>query len=167
LRADLTAPESDPLPDWAERLMLRGMEVRPCRPADVPALLAFLAEEFPGMWWHDADRHLAAGGNPADWLLLRDAGQVVGMVRVHHPASRPIGAASFWEPLRGPRAGGLGPIGLAKARRGEGLGKLLLAATLAHLRGLGVDDAVADWTDLLGYYQPFGFRIWKSYDVAR
>jgi GNAT superfamily N-acetyltransferase len=166
LRADLTAPESNPLPDWEARLTERDCDARPCRSEDVPALLAFLAADFPGMWWHDADRYFAAGGDPADWLLLRQGVPVIGMVRLHHPASHPIGPASYWAPLGGPRAGGLGPIGVANARRGSGLGKLLLAATLAHLRRLGVDDAVADWTDLLGYYQPFGFRIWKSYDVA-
>jgi GNAT superfamily N-acetyltransferase len=167
LRTDLSAPEARLIPDPAAELAVRGLSVVPCRPDEVPRLLAFLAGEFPGGWWHDADCYFAAGGDAADWLVLRAGERVVGMARVHHPASQLIGPALFWAPLRGPRAGGLGPIGVAAARRGEGLGKLLLAATLDRLRSLGADDAVADWTDLLGYYGPFGFQIWKSYVTGR
>jgi GNAT superfamily N-acetyltransferase len=167
LRADLTVPEAHRIPDAAAQLRRRHLEVGPCRAEETPRLLAFLADEFPGMWWHDADRFFAAGGDPADWLLLRDGPRIIGMARVHYPTARPIGAASFWESLRGPRAGGLGPIGVSAGRRGEGLGNLLLAATLDRLRAKGVDDAVADWTDLLGYYGPFGFKIWKSYVIGR
>ena len=54
-------------------------------------------------------------------------------------------------PLRGSRAGGFGPVGVAANRRGEGLGKLLLTGTLQRLRAPGVDEAIVDGTDLLGF----------------
>ena len=167
VRVDLASPQANRVADAAAQLRSRGMGTHPCRPEHVPSLLAFLAEEFPGGWWHDAEWFFANGGDPADWLLLREGDHVLGMARTHHPAARPIGAANYWSPLRGSGAGGLGPIGVAANRRGEGLGKLLLAATLQRLRVLGVDDAVADWTDVLGFYEPFGFRIWKSYVAGR
>ena len=170
LRTDLSSPQARLIPDPDAQLADRGLVTRRCAPEDWPELMAFLAEEFPGGWWLGADLYRAAGGDPANWLILRDTGdggRVIGMCRLHHPDSRPIGAAGYWASLRGPRAGGLGPIGVAAARRGEGIGKLLLASTLDHLRRLGVDDVNADWTALLGYYGPFGFRIWKTYDYAR
>ena len=107
LRVDLATPEANRIPDAAGQLRQRGLAASPCQPNEVSRLLAFLAEEFPGGWWHDAEWYFAVGGDPADWLLLREDDRVLGMVRVHHPGSRPIGPASYWAPLREPRAGDL------------------------------------------------------------
>ena len=63
-------------------------------------------------------------------------------------------------------AGGLGPIGVAAALRGRGLGRALLVAALDRLRRLGHPDVVIDDTSLLGYYGPHGFAPWITYRHA-
>jgi GNAT superfamily N-acetyltransferase len=49
--------------------------------------------------------------------------------------------------------GSFGPMGVAQALRGRGLGKQLLRASLADLRRLGFDRAVIPWTDALDFYR--------------
>ena len=147
-------------------LAAEGVTVVPATNADREALLAFILAEFGAEWWHDTAYFLGAGGNPADELLLRDAaGAIRGFARLHTSGSRPPGWPMFWR-AEAPHAGGLGPIGLAEALRGRGLGRAFLVAALDRLRVLGASDVVIDDTTLLGYYSPHGFGQWITYRRA-
>lgn len=163
LRADVTGLRID---DGTRRVLTAaGLTVRPAQAADRDALLAFILREFGAAWWHDTGYFLEAGGDPADELLLIDRGGAIrGFARLHTPASRPPGWPMFWHP--GPRAGGLGPIGLAADARGRGLGRAFLVSALDRLRTHGATDVVIDDTTLLGYYGPHGFVPWITYRHA-
>ncbi len=151
-----------------------GLAIGAARDADRGALLAFIRDEFGGEWWHDIRWFLDEGGDPADLVLLRDAGAlatgaapIAGFARIHTPASRPIGWPMYWADLRPPAAGGLGPIGVASAVRGRGLGRALLTLSLARLRDAGLTDVVIDGTTLLGFYGQLGFAPWMEFLEAR
>lgn len=132
--------------------------------SDRATLLGFLLDEFGSEWWHDIGWFFDRGGDPGDIVLLRDpADAIAGFARLHTPASRPIGPPMFWLDRRSPRAGGLGPIGVAAALRGRGLGLALLTLGLGRLRDGGLHDVVIDFTDLLDFYGRVGFRPWMEF----
>lgn len=164
LRGDVRSLALD---ETTERVLAgEDLVVVPATSADRDALLAFILAEFGGEWWHDIRYFLDRGGDPADILLLIDTGRIIhGFARIHTAASRPPGWPMFW---RGgaPDAGGLGPIGVAEALRGRGLGRALLVSALDRLRALGANDVVIDDTTLLGYYGPHGFSPWITYRHA-
>jgi len=163
---DLRGDVTDLRVDDASAALLRDgqLTVEPATAVDTAASLAFLLAEFGGEWWHETSWFLAKGGDPATLLLLRDAGRrILGLARIHRPDTRPIGPPHFWAARRRPAAGGLGPIGIAAERRGQGLGRALLVVALDRLRRAGLNDVVIDLTSLLGYYGSHGFRPWMTW----
>ncbi len=140
-----------------------GASVVPSQPDDVPALMAFLRAEFPGRWRFDTGRFLALGGAAQDIMILRRSQDVFGFAQIYDRRSVFLGPPIFWHSLLGAHYGGLGPIGVAAGVRGRGLGLALLQLSLQRLAGLGVTDAVIDWTGLLDFYAKVGFTPWKTY----
>lgn len=166
LRGDVSALSAAQADDATSALAAAGLSLVPARAADRDPLLRFLMVEFGGDWWHDIGWFLDTGGDPTEVLLLRAGdGAIQGFAKIHTPTSRPPSWPMYW---RGgaPTAGGLGPIGLAEALRGRGLGRALLVAALHRLRRLGHPDVVIDDTTLLGYYGPHGFAPWITYRHA-
>jgi GNAT superfamily N-acetyltransferase len=163
---DLRGDVTDLRVDEGSAALLRdeGLTVEPATAADTTAALAFLLAEFGGEWWHETSWFLAEGGDVGTLLLLRDADRrIIGLARIHRPDVRPIGPPHFWAARRPPAAGGLGPIGIAAERRGQGLGRALLVIALDRLRQGGLNDVVIDLTSLLGYYGSHGFRPWMTW----
>ena len=166
LRGDVSS--IDPVEVEAAALVIAaaGLTLESAGDVDRDPLLRFLLTEFGGEWWHDIGWFLDAGGDPADVLVLRgEDEQIQGFARIHTPGSRPPGWPMYWR-TDSPAAGGLGPIGLAAAVRGRGLGRALLVLALDRLRHLGHPDVVIDDTTLLGYYGPHGFAPWITYRHA-
>lgn len=157
--------------DWeAHDLLLAGGSpaalpavVRSCRPADVPALLEFLDGEFPGRWARDTRRRLDRETGPADVLLAVPDGVVAGFCHVYHADSAVLGPSVFWREAMGTAWGGLGPVGVAAARRGTGLGRDLVAGAIAFLRSRGCRSIGVDWTGIPQFYRRFGFETWIRY----
>lgn len=165
LRGDVEALQIDAT--TRATLVAANASATPAGQGDREDLLLFLSSEFGGEWWHETRWFLDQGGDPADLLLLRDAGaRILGLARIHGPATRPIGPPHFWAARRSPNSGGLGPIGIGAAVRGRGLGRALLVVALDQLRRRGLADVVIDFTDLLGYYGPHGFAPWLTYRQA-
>jgi GNAT superfamily N-acetyltransferase len=163
---DLRGDVTDLRVDEASTTLLReqGLVVAPAAAADTAAALAFLLAEFGGEWWHETSWFLDEGGDPSTLLLLRDPSRrILGLARIHRPDVRPIGPPHFWAARRAPSAGGLGPIGIAADRRGQGLGRALLVVALDRLREAGMTDVVIDLTSLLGYYGSHGFAPWMTW----
>jgi GNAT superfamily N-acetyltransferase len=166
LRGDISTLGVADVDKAALAVAAAGLRLAPAGHADRGPLLEFLRTEFGADWWHDIGWFLDAGGDPADVLLLRAGdGRIEGFARIHTPVSRPPAWPMYWRP-DAPTAGGLGPIGLAAALRGHGLGRALLVAALDRLRRLGHVDVVIDDTSLLGYYGPHGFAPWITYRHA-
>lgn len=149
------------------RLTSDGLRVEPAGDDDHEALLVFLLREFGNEWWHETGWFLAQGGAPSDILLMRDTSDsILGLARIHTPRTRPVGPPHFWSGRRPENAGGLGPIGIAEALRGRGLGMVLLTVALDRLRAMGLSDVVIDCTSLLGFYGRLGFKPWITYRHA-
>ena len=143
-----------------------GAVYRPATAADAAAVLRFMAAEFPGRWAYELRRHFGEGGRPEDVMLAFAGAELAGFARIHCPESTRLGPGTYWAPRFAGRHGGLGPIGIAAAQRGRGLGLGLLAAGLAELKGREISSAVIDWTDLVTFYGLVGFRPWQWYVMA-
>jgi GNAT superfamily N-acetyltransferase len=134
----------------------------PMQPGEEKLLLDFLNREYPGRWEFEAREFVKNGGRTTDFLLLHVHGEVHGFCRLTLPDSeRPI---ERFYPQRLPQPWGqYGPLGLSKAVRGQGLGGYLIDSAALHMRSLGVDGCVIDWTSLVDLYGKFGFRIYNQY----
>lgn len=153
-------------------LAAAGLTVRAMDAGEGATLLAFLEGEFGADWVYDQAWAAANGMAPGDVALLVPADaagppvgaqSIAGFATIHQRGPGPLFGPRYWEDLLEPASGGLGPIGVAARLRGRGLGRALLAVALDTLHERGVRDCVIDWTTLLDYYGPFGFRPWKTY----
>lgn len=140
--------------------------VRSCTPEDVPALLRFLQQEFPGRWYYETVKRLEVEDTPHDILILTQGDEVVGFCHTFHRGSKRIGPSIYWRQLLGEAYGGLGPIGLAKSTRGKGWGLALLCKGVEYVKQQGARRMAIDWTDLVDFYGKIGFRVWKRYHPA-
>ncbi len=152
------------LPDGTDHPLLQaGATFGRCDTSATTALMAFLDEHFPGRWAYETRCRLEVEPTPADILIVRRGTDVIGFCHVYHRTSRYIGPSIYWRAAIGDRYGGLGPIGVAPAFRGRGIGFALLARSIEHLRRLGVERAVIDWTTLTDFYGRLGFTVWRTY----
>lgn len=140
--------------------------IRSCTPDDVPALLRFLEQEFPGRWHYETAKRLEAEDTPRDILILTHNDEVVGFCHTFHRGSKRIGPSIYWRKLLGEAYGGLGPIGVAASTRGKGLGLALLCKGVEYVKQQGAGRMAIDWTDLVDFYGRIGFRVWKRYRAA-
>lgn len=131
-------------------------------------VLAFMRSNFPGRWSQDMEEAITAGMRHTDLLLATDtrSGAITGFARIYDRDSTVLGPGVYWRGIMGDRPGGLGPIGIDRARRGAGLGLYLLRAGMNELHRRGVRTMVIDWTDLLDFYGKMGCRVWKQYRTA-
>ncbi len=151
-------------PDHVDHILHRAEAIfGACHRSDTPALLEFVDTNFPGRWAYETRQRLEIEPTPADILLLKRGAEVIGFCHIYHRGSRRIGPSIYWRRAIGGRYGGLGPMGVASPFRGRGLGLALLAQAVEHLRGLGVERTVIDWTTLLDFYGRLGFKVWRTY----
>ncbi len=147
-------------------LFVREMDVvlRPATDADVPALRAFYVAEFPGRWLYDFELHLYDGARVGDYFLLEsERGLEACCLMTFEDSSRPV---ERYYPTPLPRPWGqAGTIGVRADRRAVGYGSALLDAALLRLRAGGVRGCMIDWTDIGTYYERFGFRKHRAYDM--
>jgi len=123
------------IPDWVQerqaRLAQEGVRLEAFSPALIPALTAFLREEFPGDWQRylrEAMLEVVAGRRPPESLLVAwDGDRMIGFSQ--HEGER------------------FGPFGVAASQRGRGVGALLLFHTLEQMRRAGCHNAWFLWTD--------------------
>lgn len=146
-----------------EALRAAGARVCPCAEEEWELLDRFLAQHFPGNWREDRRRHRAMGAPSDEIYLLWVGGEIAGFAQTYRGDSPVLGPNVHWGPALGVAEGGLGPIGVAQAWRGRGLGLAVLAQALEGLRSRGVRHCVIDWTRLLDFYGILGFRVWRSY----
>lgn len=114
------------------------------------ALLAFLEQEFPGRWKYEVENALKAGKSPDEIVLLwnQDRSQIQGFCMLGKEADG---------------RGKLGPIGIAKEARGNGVGEYFLWECLQQLKHLERDRVNIDWTILTKFYGKFGFVPERTY----
>lgn len=142
----------------------RTGEVRQLLAGEEDAALAFFRREFPGRWQFEFQEFVAGGGRVSDFLILLTEHGIDGFCQLTFTDSlRPLDRF-FMHGLPRPW-GQLGPIGVGEGCRGKGHGATLLDAGLRRLRDSGIDGCVIDWTDLLGFYDKFGFQPHRQYVI--
>ena len=156
------------LRDYVSPAFLRAQNVtmRAADENDARALHAFLEREFPGRWRYELEQHLADGARISDyWVLESERGIDACCITTLEDSQRPI-ERFYPSPLPRPW-GQTGSIGVSADRRSAGYGSALLDAALTALRERGVRGCIIDWTDLPAYYERFGFKRWRSYQMLR
>lgn len=131
-------------------------------------MFEFLDREFPGRWPYDV-RRKAKAENGLDFVLgMFDGPECIGFAVIQKDGSDnlPIGGA-VWQASLGSKWGALGPIGVAKKVRGQGLGDALLTRSLDMLKRLGVRRCIIDWTAIPEFYERHGFEISRTYVPMR
>lgn len=116
-------------------------------------LYCFLQKEFPGLWAVSIEEYLESGGDPQEIIVLKNKQdkRINGFCKVH---------------VSKDHSGELGPIGIAKAVRGNRTGEYLLRQSLLYLRKRGGKAIRIDWTILKDYYGKFGFKPVRVYRGA-
>ena len=145
------------------------VRIASARSGDAEDLLAFLRREFPGRWRFEVEEFRRMGGRMSEYILLwrHEAGhaaQVVGFCRIRQRGGVEPLDRYFMQRLP-PPWGQLGPVGVAAASRGQGLGAALLDFGLRRLAADGVRGCVIDWTTALDFYAKFGFKPLRAYRV--
>ncbi len=131
MRAELTGFQfPQPIVETQHRLETEGIAVRPATPSDIVPLLAFVHEHFTWDW------HREASGVLGD-LFAGDPRQVSMLVALQDDAV--LGYAQH-------RAERFGPFGVDPTLRSRGIGRVLLAATLAEMRKKNYHAAWFLWT---------------------
>jgi len=149
----------------AARAAASDLEIRPLTPGDRRALFAFLDATFPGRWRYTIARFLESGAPIGDVMGVVGRGGVLGFAHLFHPGSQRIGPSIAWggSDAGAGAVGGLGPMGIAPAIRGRGLGLALVDRAAVHLAALGAHEMVVDWTVLLDFYGKLGFTPCRRY----
>lgn len=127
------------------------MQIRPERPQDIAAVHALTREAFANAPHRDGTEQdiidaLRAAGALSVSLVAEDEDALVGHVALS-PVTLSDGSEGWY---------GLGPISVAPAQQGRGVGSALMRAALSALRERAAAGCV-----LLGdpaYYGRFGFR---------
>lgn len=153
---------------------LSGVECRPAQVQDIAELQKFLAREFPGRWQYEFDQHLRDGGRLSDYMILKTESRATK----NQEPTRGIDACCImtfedslnpierYYPAPLPRPWGqVGAIGVRADRRSMRYGSTLLDAALNQLQARGVRGCIIDWTHHIGYYERFGFRAQRAYEV--
>ncbi len=154
LDANLVLLDLAPWRARAAALAEGGVEVRPLRPGELPALMSFLAAHMPADWVrHAREVFTDAARGLADWRQLTVAlrgGEVVGYCQFEGEH--------------------FGPFGVRDDLQGQGIGSVLLARCLQTMREAGHHNAWVLWTSdraAQGIYARFGFRETRRFAVLR
>lgn len=130
---------------------------------ELPELVAFLAQQFPGRWHYEALRYLETGAGGEEFIGFYIEGSLKGFCRINDSGSPLIAQNVYWAPLFTCELGGIGPLGIDRSVRGQHFGLDLVKAAANELMGRGSEAIIIDWTGLVPFYEKLGFRVWKQY----
>src|SRR5699024_12360036 len=103
-------------------------------------------------------------GTGREFVVLRKQEKIIGFCRVNDSKAPIIAQNVYWSPLFKEELGGIGPLGVDAAERGQGLGLAIVEAGIGELRKGGVRNVVIEWTGVITCYKKLGYDIWKTYD---
>lgn len=89
-------------------------------------------------------------------------GEIISFVRVNTNEMNIVGYNVMWQ-NRFEKLGGIGPLGVDKEQRKNGLGKDMMSIAIKDLLNKGCHEMMIDWTGLMELYSKFNFEVWKSY----
>jgi mycothiol synthase len=146
------------VPEWARQRQTKladdGVTVEPYRPELTLPILEFAAGEFAGDWvrvYRETMNRIVSFGDAASRIVVaHEHGRVIGFS--HHDAER------------------FGPIGVAAAHRGRGIGQVLMYQTLQAQRLAGYRTAWFLWSDdktAARLYTAAGFREVRRFALMK
>ncbi len=154
MRADLTSFQvPQEIVELEQRLKQAGITVRPVHPADLPALMPFIAAQFGWDWFRFAQEYLLDLFGPGSdeicfWVAVQ-ADRIVGYCQQRRER--------------------FGPFGVAPEMRGKGIGRLLLSRCLEAMVVKGFHCAWFLWTgkDAARLYSLAGFQQVRQFAVMK
>ncbi|KGR77717.1 GNAT family N-acetyltransferase [Ureibacillus manganicus] len=132
---------------------------------DLPQLLNFLNDVFPGRWHYEAYRYTQINSTGREFMGFFIDGELKGFCRMNDPESPMIAQNVYWSKLFSSPLGGIGPLGIDRAVRGSNFGLDLVKAAVNELMARGMHHIVIDWTQLERFYGKLGFTKWKQYQT--
>ncbi|TFB24415.1 GNAT family N-acetyltransferase [Filobacillus milosensis] len=133
------------------------------KPEDQDELCEFMKANFPGRWDYEVNKYFELGGTGRDFVVLRIDGAIQGFCRMNDEVTPFIGCNVNWAGVFDGKVGGIGPLGVNKDVRGNGLGLDVVKAGMNTLRERGIDHIIIDWTGLVDFYKKVGFDVFKQY----
>lgn len=132
-------------------------------PEDLPELLQFLEQAFPGRWHYEALHYTIVQGTGREFIGFYVNNELKGFCRINDSLSPVIAQNVYWSQLFDGALGGIGPLGIERSIRGQQFGLDLVKAAANELMKRHVDTIVIDWTQLVPFYEKLGFTTWKQY----
>lgn len=133
--------------------------------ADADAILAFEGQHF-SQWLRHYQRVLRHQGF-ADVVVAKEYHRrIVGASFVKDPHAAWWDHEIRWLSLLGRETGGVGPLGVAEAARGQGIGLALAARVTELLHERGLKTSYIDWTWLVDWYGQLGYQVWQEYIMS-
>lgn len=133
--------------------------------ADLPKLLQFLEQSFPGRWHYEAIHYIIHNGTGRDFMGFFLDNELQGFCRINDSQSPVIGQNVYWSELFEGELGGIGPLGINRSIRGKHYGLDLVKAAANELISRNMSHIVIDWTQLNSFYEKLGFTTWKQYQT--
>lgn len=135
-----------------------GYEFGPAHPEDLPEVITFATQRLAPDW-----------GELIRVAALRSADSVRRTVLARDPAGAVVGFATYG--AYGDVIERFGPFGVDEARRGTGLGRILLNLTLMQMRSDAAHGAWFLWTGenspAGGLYRSTGFEVARRFAVMQ
>lgn len=132
---------------------------------DKNELISFMNKNWPGRWTYETIDYFDNGGNGNEYLIcLNSKNEICAFTKICYPDTdiNLISNSVTWR-ARFKKLGGIGPLGVDPAYRGNHLGYDIVAWSVNKLIKQNVTEIIIDWTGLLEFYRQFGFEVWKSY----
>ena len=132
---------------------------------DKNLVIDFINTYWPGRWTKEAIDYYNNGGSGNEYLVcLSDKNEICAFAKVCYPTTlvEHMSNSHTWR-ARFDALGGIGPLGVAPAYRGNHLGYDIVSASVNKLIEADVSEIIIDWTGLLDFYRKLGFEVWKSY----
>ena len=131
-------------------------------------IIQFLDTNWPGRWTFEAKDYFESGGEGKEYLLGLDGDKIIAFAKIGYPdtPTKLISYSLTWRD-KFDSIGGIGPLGVDKSYRGQGIGHDIVAYATNMLIKYGAGNIIIDWTNLLDFYRKFGFEVWKTYDYLQ
>jgi len=132
---------------------------------DIPSLIQFMKNNFPGRWLVELLDYLDDNSNKNEFIVcVNKDNNVCGFCRIGQPTTptNKIGFSLTWR-ARFEKLGGIGPLGVDSNYRKQNIAYNLLVYALNYLKSINCSEIIIDWTNLITFYRQFGFEVWKSY----
>lgn len=131
-------------------------------------LISFLIHNNWGRWAYEAKMYFSESNEQKKdcYLIALRNQKIVAFVRINSSQMNIVAYNVMWK-QRFKNLGGIGPLGVDKEYRKQGLGQDIVSYAITELQKRGCQEMMIDWTGLMEFYRKFGFEVWKSYKYMK